>query len=354
MHILVSGAGVAGLSAAINLGRRGNQVTLIELAPEIRTSGTPIDIRGEALVIAGEMGLRGRMEEKRAHVTDRIKYVDENGGFLADVPFTDANDSPDDLEITREDLSEILTSALAETGTEIRFGESVEALTDDGDGVDVQFTSGRTERFDLVLGADGLHSKVRAVVFGPERDYLRHLGAYIGGVELPPSCHPGEYNLMYSFPGHSAGIMAYDGKVRGGFIFGGAPIDYDHHDVEAQKKIVADAFAGVTAWRVPELLQAVREDNGTFYFDSVSQIHLSGWHRGRVALVGDAAHCSALLSGRGTSLALTGTYYLAEELERAKGDHRIAFARYESRQRPSVDFAQQSVTQGEALFLSGQ
>jgi 2-polyprenyl-6-methoxyphenol hydroxylase-like FAD-dependent oxidoreductase len=139
--------------------------------------------------------------------------------------------------------------------------------------------------------------------------------------------------------------MAY-----GVFLFRSGLLDYDYRDLDAQKKILLDAFAGHTEWKIPQLLDAVRADP-EFYFDSVSQIHMPTWYRGRIALVGDAAHCAELLSGRGISLALGGAHFLAEELEDAGGDHTVAFERYEQRQRPYVEFAQNSVTDGGELIV---
>jgi 2-polyprenyl-6-methoxyphenol hydroxylase-like FAD-dependent oxidoreductase len=216
--------------------------------------------------------------------------------------------------------------------------------------VDVQFRSGRTGRFDLVIGADGLHSAVRRLAFGPEQDYLRHLGMYVAIMDLPAEVGIERLNPMYNYPGHLAGILRYKQKALGILMFRSPLLDFDYHDLDAQKKIILDAFAGHPHWKVPELLDAVRADPEC-YFDSVSQIHLPTWHTGRVALVGDAAHCAALLSGRGTSLALTGAYFLAEELEKAGGDHKPAFTGYELRQRPYVEFAQASVDEGSKLVV---
>ncbi|MEU0882455.1 FAD-dependent monooxygenase [Lentzea sp. NPDC005914] len=141
-------------------------------------------------------------------------------------------------------------------------------------------------------------------------------------------------------------------RAIGLLMFASDPLDYDYRDVEAQKRILLDQFADCRSWRVPAILDAVGVDPD-LYFDSVSQIHLPTWHRGRVALVGDAAHCASPLAGRGTSLALalTGAQFLAEELERSDGDHVTAFPRYEARQRPYVDVAQGTVEGGGALLV---
>ncbi|MFC3996118.1 FAD-dependent monooxygenase [Nocardiopsis sediminis] len=349
MNILISGAGIAGLAAAHELGTRGHDVTLVEYARHLRTTGTPIDIRGDAIETAEKMGLLTKIHERRLRMTESTWFVDSAGQPVARIPVAQISDSDDDIEILREDLVHILADALPGTA-KIRFGDAIEALTDDGDGVDVRFASGRTGRYDLVLGADGQHSAVRRLVFGPEEDHLRHLGVYIGLAALPAEAHPGGANAIYNVPGRMAGTFRYKDAAVAVFQFRSEPLDYDRHDLDAQRKILIDAFAGHRSWRIPELLDAACDDPD-FFFDSAGQIHLPSWHRGRVALVGDAGYCAAFLSGRGTSLALTGARILAEELDHSGGDHTAAFERYEARQRPYVAFAQNSVDGGRDRIL---
>lgn len=349
MNILVSGAGLAGLALALDLGRHGHHVTVVERASHFRVNGSPIDVRGDALDIADRMGLLGQIKENRVHATELSMFVDAEGRELGQMPVNEFDDTDHDLEIAREDLAQIMLDALP-ASTTIRLREHIESLADDGAGVDVRFASGGAGRFDLVLGADGQHSAVRELAFGPERDYLVHQGLYIALAALPGAERADRFNPVYNFPGHMATIWRYKNKALAGFAFRSELVDYDYHDLDAQKKIVVDAFAGHTEWQIPELLDAALADP-EFYFDSVSQIRMPGWHRGRIALVGDAAGCATLLSGRGTSLALTGAWFLAEELERAGGDHTAAFERYEIRQRPYVDFAQNSVADTSELLV---
>jgi 2-polyprenyl-6-methoxyphenol hydroxylase-like FAD-dependent oxidoreductase len=290
------------------------------------------------------MGLLAKIREQRIRMTELLQFVDSDGEPVARIPMAEVSDSDDDIEIVREDLVRILADALPDT-TIVRFGDSIEALTDDGDGVDVEFRSGRTERYDLVLGADGQHSAVRRLVFGPERDYLRHLGVYIALADLPAEAGPDRVSSMYNVPGRMAGIARFKDKALAVFMFRSEWLDHDHHDLDVQKATLIDTFAGHTSWKIPQLLDAARADP-EFFFDSASHIHMLSWHHGRVALVGDAGYCAAFLSGRGTSLALTGAWFLAEELERCGTDHTAAFERYEARQRPYVTFAQDRVGQG--------
>ncbi|WP_432840927.1 FAD-dependent monooxygenase [Dactylosporangium sp. CA-092794] len=356
MDILVSGAGMAGLSAAVNLGTRGHRVTIVERSTHFRVNGSPIDIRGDALGIAERMGLLERIRDRRVDMTEQSQFIDGDGNVVVRVPVEEAGDSADDLEIAREDLARILADALP-ADARVLFQDSVDAIADDGDGVGVgvgvgvRFVSGRAERYDLVIGADGLHSAVRRLVFGPERDFNHHLGYYAAIADMPgEEPRADRVNPIYNYPGHLAGIVRYNDTTLAIFMFRSDPIDYDHHDLDAQKDILAEAFAGHTEWRIPDLLAAARADP-ELYFDSASQIRMPSWHRGRVVLVGDAAHAASGLSGRGTSLAFTGTHILAEELDRSGGDHLAAFERYEERQRPYVDFAQHSVHGGADLIV---
>lgn len=350
MNILVSGAGIAGLAGAHELGTRGHDVTVVEYAPQLRLTGTPIDIRGDAIQAVDRMGLLAKVQKRRLRMSERTQFVDSGGEPVARIPMAEISDSDDDIELLREDLVRILADALPAATVAIRFGDSIETLTDDGGGVDVRFASGRTGRYDLVLGADGQHSAVRGLVFGPEADWLRHLGVYFALADHPGEARSEGANSIYNVPRRMAGIFRYHDKAVAVFQFRSEPIDYDHHDLDAQKKILIDAFAGYRSWRIPELLDAARADPG-FFFTPASQIHLPSWHRGRIVLVGDAGYSPAYLSGRGTSLALTGARFLAEELERCGTDHTAAFARYEARQRPYVTFAQDRVHSGRDRML---
>ncbi|MFF3855578.1 FAD-dependent monooxygenase [Micromonospora sp. NPDC002575] len=350
MKILVSGAGVAGLSLGRDLGMRGHHVTIVERAGRLRANGSPVDVRGDAIEVADKMGILSAIRGARIRMTEQVHFVDENGAAIGRLP-DDIGDSPDDIEIAREDLCRILADALPDI-VDLRLRESVDSIAQCDDRVDVDFASGDAESFDLVLGADGIHSAVRRLVFGPEQSLIRHLGLYVAITDMPgeADAEAERINPMYSYPGHLAGIARFKDKAIGILMFASEPISYDYRDVEAQKSILYDRFTDRRVWKVQKILDAVRADP-SIYFDSVSQIHMPSWHRGRVALVGDAAHCASPLAGRGTSLAMTGAQFLAEELERTDGDHASAFPRYEARQRPYVEFAQATVEDGGALLV---
>jgi len=344
MRILVSGGGMAGLSAGINLGAAGHDVTIVERANHLRVNGSPIDIRGDSLAFAEKMGVLDELRARRVDMSERSCFVDENGDLVAPLPIDDINDSLDDVEIPREDLAHVLCNAVSPSVT-LTFDESIAELSDDGRGVDVHFASGGRQRYDLVVGADGMHSATRRMMFGPEEQYLRHLGCYVALAQLPDRIETGSANPIYNFPGHLAGIVEYHRKSAAVLMFRAPWIDYDYHDLDAQKQILAEAFAGHAEWKIPELIDAARRDPD-LYFDSVSQIEMPSWHIGRVVLIGDAAHCASPLSGRGTSLAITGTWLLAQALSDHPDDLETAFAQYERDQRPHVIYAQGTAAPG--------
>ncbi|VEG53109.1 monooxygenase FAD-binding protein [Mycolicibacterium aurum] len=349
MRILVSGAGMAGLSAGINLGNAGHDVSIVERAQHLRVNGSPIDIRGESLAVAEQMGILDDIRARQVDMSARTCFIDGDGDRVADLPIAEINDSTGDTEIPREDLAHVLCNALGPSAA-LTFGESIAELRDDGCGVDVVFTSGARSRYDLVVGADGLHSATRRLVFGPERQYLRHLGFYIALAALPHHHPTGSPNPIYNFPGHMAGVVTYRDVALAVLSFRSPWIDYDYRDLEAQKRILDDEFGRHGRWRVRELLDAARRDP-ELYFDSVSQIDMPSWHRGRVVLVGDAAHCASPLSGRGTSLAITGTWLLTQALVDNADDLDAAFAQYERDQRPHVAYAQATVGPGGDLLI---
>lgn len=348
MKILVSGGGIAGLTCALEFGSRGHDVTVIERAPHLRLTGTPIDIRGDAIEAVDKMGLLSRIQARRVRMSEHTEFVDISGKPIAPMPIAEIGDSHADIEILREDLVGILADAVSDAAT-IRFDDSIQALADTDGHVDAQFASGRSAQYDLVVGADGQYSAVRRLVFGPDERYLRHLGVYFALADLPGEPHTEGANSIYNVPGRMAGVFRYGGKAVAVFEFRSESVDYDLDDLDSKKQILFDAFADYPSWRIPELLEAARVDPA-FYFAAASQVHLTSWHRGRVVLVGDAGYCAAFLSGRGTSLALTGARFLAEELGRDR-HHTKAFARYEARQRPYVTFAQNRVVSGRDRIL---
>lgn len=336
-NILISGASIAGPALAYWLNRHGFSATIVERAPAIRDGGQALDFRGDAhLGVLEKMGI---LDEIRSMQTGggKVSVVDGTGKEISSLP---SEIMSGDVEILRGDLARIMYDATKDT-SEYLFDDSITSLTETADGVEVTFERNAPRTFDLVIGADGLHSNVRKLVFGQERQFRHDLGMYVAIF----STDLGGPSTMFSVPGRTASVFG----DKGVFYFASDPIEYDYRDLEQQKRILADTFADVDGWEVPKLLASMRQAPD-FYFDSVSQIRMDGYAKGRVALIGDAGY-GASLGGMGTGLSVVGAYVLAGELARAGGDHERAFARHDEIMKPYVR-ACQKLGEGGVDFLA--
>jgi 2-polyprenyl-6-methoxyphenol hydroxylase-like FAD-dependent oxidoreductase len=325
-NVLISGAGIAGPSLAFWLRRHGFNPTVVERAREVRPGGQAVDFRGEAhLGVLRRMGL---LEQVRQVQTGRrrLAIIDERGQPLVTFPPVFL---AGDLEVRRGDLAGILHQATRH-GTEYLFGDRITALTERRDGVEVTFERNEPRTFDLVVGADGLHSGVRALAFGAEEQFIRFHGYYVATFSAPDHLGLGDTNLIYSVPGRSVTVSRdrEPGRLSVALIFASPPLRYDRRDLAEQKALLARSYAGV-GWEVPRLLRGLAEAPD-LYFDAIARVDVPRYARGRVALLGDAAY-GGTLGGQGTGLAVIGAYLLAGELARAGGDHPAAFAAYQDR-----------------------
>ncbi|MCX4823839.1 FAD-dependent monooxygenase [Streptomyces sp. NBC_01142] len=337
--VLISGASIGGPALALMLRRYGFTPTVVERAPELRPGGYKVDLRGVSIDVCERMGI---LDDVRRASTDMRggSYVDDAGTTIATMPadFFGGRVDGDD-EIMRGDLARILYERTRDD-VEYLFDDSIATLTEDADGVDVTFERGEPRRFDLVVGADGLHSHTRRLTFGDEKQFKRHLGAYISIFTAPNDLGLDRWETYHALPNKLVCAYSSGGETsaKNLFVFGAPELSYDHRDAEQQKKLLADAFTG-DGWQIPTMLHNA-EAADDFYFDAISLIEMDRWSKGRVVLLGDAAHCASPASGQGTGLALIGAYILAGELAAANGDHTVAFERYEREMRPGVELNQ--------------
>ncbi|MFC6158188.1 FAD-dependent monooxygenase [Kribbella jiaozuonensis] len=344
--VLISGASVAGPALAYWLQRYGFTPTVVERAPAPRPGGYAVDFRGASMKVLERMGILDAVEAKATRM-GAMTYVKESGKVAAT---TSSEAFSGELEILRGDLVDILYTLTKET-TEYLFDDSIVSLDQDADGVDVVFESGLRRRFDLVVGADGLHSNVRRLAFGAESSYIHDLGYYASVCTVENHLGLDHTGQIFNVPGKTVGTYSArdNTEAKALFYFTSSDLTYDRRNVPSQKAIVEEQFKDL-GWEVPTLLEGMRTAPD-FYFDSISQIKLDSYSRGRIALVGDAGYCASPLSGMGTSLAVVGAYVLAGELHAAGGDHEQAFAAYDVRMKDFVVACQKQAVDGAMWFI---
>ncbi|MFG1922655.1 FAD-dependent monooxygenase [Cryptosporangium sp. NPDC048952] len=314
-NVLISGAGIAGPALALALGRHGFGVTVVEVAPHLRTSGFAVDFRGPThLGVLERLGVLDELRELQTHGS-AMSVVDEAGREIFRLPpeFTGG-----ELEVLRSDLSATLMRHSAPT-TEYLFGDAITGLTETPDGVHVEFRHAAARTFDIVVGADGMHSAVRRLRFGPEQDFVKHLDYYIAGWAVPTTSTDAQH---YGVPGKLASVGAGNAMI----VFAAPELPVDLHDLAQQKDLISSVYHGL-GWRVPEMLAALR-DAPEIYFDSISRVSAPAWTTNRVALLGDAAW-GVTLGGMGVGTGLVGAYVLAGELAGGR-----PLSAYEAHMRP--------------------
>lgn len=340
MQVLISGASIAGPVLAYWLRRHGFTPTVVERAPGLRkTGGHAVDLFRPAMEVVERMGVLAQVTERRTG-TERMTWTMEGRERPLEVDvgrlmraFSDRH-----VEIMRDDLSEVFVDE-ATRGIEYVYGDSIAGMDEDADGVTVRFEHAKARRFDLVIGADGLHSNVRRLVFGEERRYSEYIGAHLAVVSVPNYRELGDEALVYGDVGRLAGLYSarHLGDARAVFLWRSPPLEVHHRDVARQKELLRAAFAGV-GWEVPRIF-AELERTPAFYFDAITQLRMETWSRGRVSLVGDAGYSPGPAVGGSTSLAVVGAYVLAGELAAAGGDHVRGFANYEA---AMIDYVRRS------------
>ena len=338
-NILISGAGIAGPTVAYWLKRYGFNPTVVERSPKHREGGYVFGLDGrKGIEVLERMGVWPTVYKNKYEVQDTV-FVDEQNNETARLNTPKATKEVTGKEIVymkRSELARVLYEYTKES-IDYLFGDHITKLNEDQEGVEVGFESGKTKGFDLVIGADGLHSAVRTLTFGDRPEFKKWLGHYVSAYHIPD--YPSEYTTVRMHPMVNKIVAQYplkEGGIIAVFIWRrDGELSYDIHDSEKQKQLLYEEFAN-EGWKVPKLLKAMKTTND-FYFDTLTQIHMPTWSKGRIALVGDAAYCPTLMTGYGSQLAMVGAYILAGELKLAGGDYKTAFQDYDKELRSFVE-----------------
>lgn len=347
--VLIVGAGIAGPTLAYWLTRAGFAPTLAERAPALRGGGYVIDFWGLGYDIGERMGLEAGIQRTGYHIRE-LRVVNAEGERVAGFGTRVFSELTGGRYVTlaRSELSRLIFERI-ENDIETIFGDEIVALDERADHVAVRFERGGERRFDLVMGADGLHSAVRRLAFGPQDRFEKRLGYTVAAFEADGyRPRDDDVYVMYGKPGHMLGrVTLRNDKSLFLFVFTEEP-GAGPSDLVAQKALLRERY-GDGAWECPAILDALdRADE--LYFDRVSQIRIDRWSKGRIALVGDAAYCVSLVAGQGSALAMTGAYVLAGELANADGDHVAAFRRYEDTLRTFMEKKQTGAERYAAAF----
>jgi 2-polyprenyl-6-methoxyphenol hydroxylase-like FAD-dependent oxidoreductase len=338
MKLLICGGGIAGLTLALRLEQLGHEAVLVEQSPSPRGSGYMIDFFGSGYDAAEKLGLLPQIEEIHYPIT-QLSFRDANGKELFTIPykvlrrrvFGDRH-----FNFMRGDLELLLYSHIT-SKVEVRFGTTIDSLRPDGDAVFAKLSDGSSASWDVVAGADGIHSRVRALTFGEEARFVRFLGFHTAAYvldKIPQSLGSTNSFDTITVPGRQVGVYPIRGERLATFFTHHAEKPAGHISRQAALKELREAYADLD-WIVGELLDAA-EGVGELYFDDISQIEMPRWSSGRVVLLGDACDAVSLLAGQGASMAMAGGFVLAEELHTA-GSVAEALRRYESWVKPVVE-----------------
>ena len=334
---LISGASIAGPALASWLTTYGWDVTIVERAPELRDGGQNIDVRGAGRIVARRMGLEDSIRDATTGELG-TEFVRPDGRAVARFPAStsDTDGATAELEILRGDLARLLVDATPDS-VEYVFGDSITAIDDRDDRVDVSFRQGDDRSVDLVVIADGMNSRTRRLVFG-SAPTIRPLGLNTSYLTIPRTERDSDWARWYNAPGGRTMTLRPDAKgtIRATLSFLSAPGAHDGLRPDEQKTLLREKFVDA-GWEAQRILAGL-DHEADLYFEHIGQVRAPTWTSGRVALLGDAAYCASPISGMGTSLALVGAYVLAGELA-AHVDHRDAFRGYERIMRPYVDQA---------------
>lgn len=337
--VLVSGASFAGLSMAYWMRTLGYEVTVVEIAPGLRTGGTAVNLEGRTVDVARRMGILDAILADRLNL-ELWEFKNADDTTAASVPQRQPGAPPPEheIEVERNKLLALLFD-LVKDDVELVFQTGITALQETPDQVEATFRDGSRRSFDLVLGCDGLHSVVRKLWFGSEAEYVHFLEQYFSISIVDKSLIAPNSAQMFNVPGKAVMLNAYKDKTDIVLCFvSEQELAYDYRDEAQQRRIIEEQFAGI-GWRIGELLHEVK-NSPSFYFDKLCQVRMPCWSKGRVALVGDAGYCASPAAGKGGSLALDGAAALSDALSSHPDDFARAFTQYETSLRPYIEEVQ--------------
>jgi 2-polyprenyl-6-methoxyphenol hydroxylase-like FAD-dependent oxidoreductase len=337
VQVAISGAGIAGPTLAYWLWRSGHEPTLIEKAPQLRTGGYLIDFWGAGYTIAERMGLEPAVQAA-GYAIQELRLIDGGGRKLGGFPLEGVRRGVSGrfTSLRRSDLAALIYAAI-DGNVETIFNDSIAGIEQEDGCVQVTLEHGQCRRFDLVIGAGGIHSPVRSLVFGPDAKFQTDIGYRVAAFEAEGYRPRDELvYVAYTEPGRMVARFALrDDRTLFLFVYTDDDMPSpDPQDLGDTKSVLRQAFSRA-GWECPQILSELDHADDV-YFDRVSQITMDRWSKGRVALIGDAACCVSLLAGEGTGLAMLQAYVLAGELNTAGGDHRQALQRYEQLLRPLI------------------
>ena len=349
-NILISGASIGGPALAYWLNKFGFKVTVVEKAQTIREGGYRVDIRGAAVEVATRMGLMDKIRESATNMKGS-SFINSEGKRLVNI-----ND-PNIMGMRREGETEIMRGTLAgilyeatRNDVDYIFDDSITGIIQKNDHVLVTFKNRPEQTFDLVAGADGLHSNVRNLAFAQEKDFIRNFGFYFAIFTVPNYFELDHWELSYMSEARIMNIFSTGNgdEAKAMCMFAANNNGYNYKDIQSQKKMLYDLYRadGGFILRLMENLA----DTPDFYFDTIGQVHMDNLYRGRVVLLGDAGYCPSPAAGQGTSLALTGAYVLAGELTQANGDYEAAYANYATEMKQYIEINQQLIDGVEKMF----
>jgi 2-polyprenyl-6-methoxyphenol hydroxylase-like FAD-dependent oxidoreductase len=331
----VIGASIAGPAVCYWLRKYGFEPVLIEKNPVLRTGGYAIDIRGIAVDVAKMMGVYQTIVDQRTTIKTS-RYIDSAGNVIHEEPGESYGFREGlDVEIVRSELVDILMQQIPDVPCHFnRYAVKIDQVDD---GVVVEFNDGDQEKFDCVIGADGLHSSTRRHVFTTDEFTTFDLGSYISIFTIPNYLQLKHECLLLEADEKNIEVHSDHNSAEAlvGFMFRSRTQLENIQDPQQQKAFLQRTFANF-GWETSRLFELL-EHSDDLYFDSITQVKMPSWTKQRVALLGDAGYCASPLSGQGTSLALVGAYILAGELKVAQGDYQQAFQRYNEKLRPFVE-----------------